>query len=103
MATPARLAANRQNAPPETGRPAEDLGAIAEAIAAARLGAAARDAHDAHDPRPHREATEVRQALRRERERDAGGPRRLRHRGPAHRERHRRRNPGKTWGATGGR
>ena len=41
MATPARLAANRQNMPPETGRPAADLGAIAEAIAAACLAAPA--------------------------------------------------------------
>ena len=41
MVTPGRLAANRQNVPPETGRPAEDLGAIAEAIAVARLGAPA--------------------------------------------------------------
>ena len=38
MATPARLAANRQNVPPETGRPAEDLGAM-EAIAVACLAA----------------------------------------------------------------
>ena len=40
MATPARLAANRQNVPPETGRPAEDLGAM-EAIAVACLAAPA--------------------------------------------------------------
>ncbi len=40
MATPARLAANCQNVPPETGRPAEDLGVI-EAIAVACLSAPA--------------------------------------------------------------
>jgi len=40
MATPARHAANRQNVPPETG-PAEDLGAMVEAIAVACLAAPA--------------------------------------------------------------